>query len=144
MTADLRRAVTLLNESEFTCVLCKGDSIHTSRKTGISPMLDWLDSGMQLKGYAVADKIVGRAAALLFAHAGIREVYAQVLSQSALDYFNSQNIAVHYGELTPHIINRRNDGICPMEQVTAEISDPQEALHIIRETRERLRQGEQI
>lgn len=144
MQNDLICAVQLLNEEDFTCVLCKGDIVYTSRKTGISPMLDWLEEGLEMAGCSAADRIVGKAAAMLFTLAGIREVYAQVLSQSALDYLNSQNIAVYYDLLIPCIINRRKDGICPMEYVTADISDPQEALCIIRKTRERLRKGEQI
>ncbi len=141
MQNDLTRAVQLLNEADSTCVLCKGETTHISRKSGISPMLDWITGGMELNGFSAADKIVGKAAAMLFDLAGIREIHAQVLSQSALDYLNAKNIAVSYDALTPYIINRRGDGICPMEEVTAAICDPQEALTALRHKREQLRKG---
>ncbi len=141
---DLQRARQLLCEQDFTCVLCRGERVYTSRKTGISPMLDWITDGEDLAGYAAADRIVGKAAAMLFDLAGIRTLHAQVLSEPALQYLKSHNIDVSYDTLTLHIINRRGDGICPMERAAAGISDAQEALRILYDTRERLRQGESI
>jgi hypothetical protein len=139
---DLQNAVQVLLQEDCTCVLCKDGDIRKSHSTGISPMLDWLAAGEELSGFSAADRIVGKAAAMLFALAGIRAVHAQVLSQSALEFLNARNIAVTYDVITDSIRNRRNDGICPMEQATAELSAPEDAFPILLATRERLRKGE--
>ena len=81
---DLEHAKRLLNSSSHTCVLCKGEVIHVSDRTGIAPMMDFLDHETDLVGFSAADRIVGKAAALLFALAGVREIYAEVLSESAI------------------------------------------------------------
>lgn len=130
---DLERAKTLLAQN--TCVLCKDETLHTSQKTGIAPMLDWLAEGMELTGFSVADKIVGKAAALLFVLAGVNEVYGEVMSEGGLAVLQTHGIPCAYGKLTPYIINRKGDGICPMEQTVQAIDDPELAYEALCETR---------
>ncbi len=38
--------------------------------------MEWLGSGMDFRGCAAADKIVGKASAMLFVLAGVKAVYA--------------------------------------------------------------------
>ena len=80
-SADLRRAIALLKSGEYTCVLAKGERIYTSRERGVAPMLGYLAEHLNLQGFAVADRIVGRAAAMLFVLAGIEEAYGEVMSR---------------------------------------------------------------
>ena len=122
-----------------TCVLCRGDTVYASQKTGISPMLDWLSEGKDLRSFSAADKIVGKAAALLFVLAGIREVYGAVMSEAGLQVLQTHGIPCAYGTLTPHIINRRGTGICPMEETVQTIEDPEAALDALLKKRELLR-----
>ncbi len=122
---DWERAKTLL-AGETTCVLVKGDSTLVSTKRGIAPMIDWLGQGQTLAGFAVADRIVGKAAAMLFVKAGLSAVYAEVLSEPGKAYLERRGIPVTYGVLTPAIINRAGDGPCPMEAAVADIDDPEE------------------
>lgn len=139
---DLELAVKLLNNENYTCVLCKGEQFYTSRQKGISPMLDWIDSGADLQGFSAADKIVGKAAAMLFVLAGIRSVHAQVLSELGKQVLEQHGIDVSYSTLTKRIINRNGDGICPMEGTVADIHTPHEAITAIRCKRDQLRKGE--
>ena len=124
---DWERAKTLLT-GEITCVLVKGDSTLVSTKRGIAPMIDWLGEGQRLAGFAAADRIVGKAAAMLFVKAGLSAVYAEVLSEPGKAYLEKRGIPVTYGVLTPAIINRAGDGPCPMEAAVAGIDDPEEGL----------------
>lgn len=140
MSEDLVRARELLEkDKDTTCVVCKGDILYTSTKKGVSPMLDWIQEGVDLQGFAVADKIVGKAAAMLFAFAGIREVYAGVISQSALPVINEYGIEYTFLQMADTIINRQGSGICPMEQAVAQISDLEEAIAAIKKRREELK-----
>ncbi len=119
------------NLSGHTICLCRGGKILTDDRRGISPMLELISSGTDLNGYSVADKVVGRAAALLFAKAGICEVYAEVLSKNAAEVLSEHNIPYTYTSLTDSIINRSGTDICPMEKATLGVCDPDEAYRIL-------------
>ena len=58
---------------------------------------------------------------------GIKELYAQVISQPAAAVLQTYGIAVRYDTLVPNIINRAGDGICPFEAAVMDITDPQSA-----------------
>lgn len=134
---DIERAKALLDPN--TCVLCKGDCIYTSQKTGISPMLDWLSEKTDLCGFSAADKIVGKAAALLFVLAGVCEVYGEVMSEAGYHTLRAHGIPCTYGTLTPYIIDRQGTGMCPMEETVQEIDDPKAAFAALLKKREFLR-----
>ncbi len=123
---DIEKAKQLLAEG-CTCALCRGDCVYTSTKRGVAPMMEWLDGSVDLRGFSAADKVVGRAVAMLFALAGAAEVYGEVMSKSAAQFLTESGIPHSFGTLTESIINRSGDGICPMEQLTTNISDPSEA-----------------
>lgn len=129
---DIERAKALLQTEDCSCVLVKGDIIYTSRKAGIAPLVEFLFSGAGLNGFSAADKIVGKAAALLFALAGAREIYAPVMSGSALPVLRQNGIAFSCDTLTPSIENRAGTGPCPMEKAVAEIDDPAQAFTAIK------------
>ncbi len=110
-------------EDGNTIVLCRGDSLYTSTKKGIAPMLSFLESGVDLKGYSVADMVVGRAAAMLFIKAGVKEVYARIISKPAKQVLDVFEIPLQYGELVDNIINRTGTDICPMEKAVLDVAD---------------------
>lgn len=121
--SDIEKAKKLLSGGNFTCVLCKGDTSYTSTGKGVSPMLTFLENGTELRGFSAADKIVGKAAAMLFVCAGVTEVFAEVMSKAAVNYLKERGIACSYGVLTDKIINRKGDGLCPMELAVMDIED---------------------
>ncbi len=137
---DLKKATKLLKNGA-TCVAVKGDLVHVSHQTGIAPLLEFADRGIDLAGFSVADKIVGKAAALLFVRAGIICVYAEVLSAGGKAVLAQHGIPVTYNTLTAHIINRAGTDICPMEKAVAEIDDPQAAYQELLKTVMRLRES---
>ncbi len=94
--------------------LCKNGEFFTDDGRGISPMMRFISQGLDLDGYSAADVIVGKAAAMLFVKAKIASVYG-------------------YKELTGKIINRRGDGVCPMEQTVENIDDCDAAYNALRE-----------
>jgi len=130
---DIEVAKKMLDEGEYTCVLCKGDIVYTSCERGISPMLSWLDMGLDMKGFFAADKIIGKAAAMLFILAEVQEVYAPVMSEGAIQELSKHGIISHCLQSVDQIINRKGDGQCPMEMTVAEISDPQQALAALKQ-----------
>lgn len=136
---DLIRAKALLAEGDHTIALCHGDVTHTDTRRGIAPMLELLAQRIELSGFSVADRVVGKAAALLFIRAGITEVYAAVISEAALKVLSDRGIPCEWGSKVEYIINRTGDGPCPMEHAVREIDDPEEAETVLREKLQRMK-----
>ena len=104
------------------------------RRQGVADLFQLLTSEPAfLQGATMADRVVGRGAALLMVKGGVKEVFTFVLSQPALDVFRQAGITVTYDTLQPNIINRTGTDICPVEKLTADTADPDEAFRRIGE-----------
>ena len=122
------------NLENHTISIVKGDIIYVSTKRGISPMVDYIEQGINLKGFSVADVIVGKAVALLFIKEGIVKVFAKVISKAGLEVLNNYKIYVEYETLTDNIINRKGTDICPMEKTVLDIDEPNVAYEKLKKT----------
>lgn len=141
---DLNRARALLTEGGYTCVLCRGEVFHTATHRGVKPLVDWLDSGLDLHGFSAADKVVGRATAFLYVLLGVRAVHALVMSTPAKEVLVANGITALCDREVSGIINRRGDGPCPFEEAVLGITDPAEALAAIRKKQFAMRQPPEI
>lgn len=68
-----------------------------------------------LKGACVADKVIGKVAATLLAIAGVKEIYANTISEFAIPVLEENNIKYEYKNRVEYIINNDKTGMCPME-----------------------------
>ena len=132
MAADLEQARLLLESGEFTCVFCKAERVITCKERGVKPLLALLEAKQDLRGYSVADKVVGKAAAMLYVCMQVRQVYAPVMSEAAERTLLRHGIATLYDKKAERIQNRRGDGLCPMETAVWDVDDPKEALKILK------------
>ncbi len=123
MKSNLEYAIELLKSGGYTLVLKNDSELITSKEKGISPLIGLIESGRSLESFSCADKIVGKAAALLYAKLNVKELYAEVLSKAAQPVLKKHNIYYSFGTLTASILNRKGDGICPMEKTVAEINN---------------------
>lgn len=132
--AGFEQAVALVENEICTLALFrKGEIARTAAGRGIAPLLNLYDAEPALlMGAAVADKIIGRAAAMILARAGAKDVYGAVMSQAARDLLLSHGIRACFGELVPRIANRAGDGLCPVEQSVLEENDPAAGIEKIR------------
>lgn len=128
----MEAARKILEENGYTCVLRKGDILHTATERGVKPLVRWLTEGIDVRGFSAADKVVGKATAYLYVLLGVKEVYAHIMSVSARDVLTRHGITAASGKLVENIINRRGDGICPFEAAVLNIHTPEEALTAIR------------
>lgn len=139
MRTDLEKAADMLKSGEYTCVLCNNDKIITCTERGVKPLIDLLDSSAGLNGFSAADKVVGKAAAFLYVLLKVKEVYAPIISKSAICIFEENKIHFICDTSVDNIINRTKTGLCPMEEVVGNISDPLKALYSIRQRLSELR-----
>lgn len=139
--SDIVHAKEFLQSNGYTCVLCKEDIVYTSSLTGISPMVEFITSGIDLTGFSAADKVVGKAAAMLFVLAGIKEIYASVMSEQAVKIFSQHGIKYSYCTLAQAIINRAGTGSCPMEEAVKDIENPSDAFDAIKQKLDFLKKG---
>lgn len=136
--SDLARAKELLQRENLTLALVHGEEQYTSDLRGILPLLQLAEGKQSFVGWSAADKIVGKAAAILYVCLSVKEVYAEVMSRAALAVFSGCGISVEYGTLVEKIINRRGDGICPMEATVEHLTSAQEAPAALRTTLNRM------
>ena len=139
MTANVERAVALLRAEALTCAVCFGDTVYKSTARGVAPLLQWLDGDTDMRGFGAADKVVGAGAAYLYVLLGVTELYAEVISRTALKILTRFGVLAEFGLCVDHIRNRAGDGCCPIEQAVADATDPQDALVRIRQRLAELR-----
>lgn len=124
-------AKAMLESGGYTCVLTDGTAVYTSTLRGVKPLVQFLESRTIPAGLSAADKVVGRATAYLYVLLEVAEIYAQIISEPAVEVLQAHGIHVQYGKKVLNIINRMGDGICPFEAAVMEITDPVTAYHAI-------------
>ena len=139
MLEKIELARKRLTEGNFTCVLHLRGEEYTSFERGVKPLLELLKSGNAFNGAIAADKTVGAGAAHLYCLLGVRAVWANVISEAAEDVLAKAGISVFFGERVPYIINRRGDGMCPIERAVANATSSQHAYELIIAALEALR-----
>jgi hypothetical protein len=124
---DLEKAKNLLKNKQYTFVaVSKGKIIKTSHERGVIPMLEIIrDYQNILAETVIADKIIGKAAALLLVGYKVKQIYAEILSQQAKEVLDQYSMFYQYGKYVDYIQNRSKNGQCPMEKLTQRINDPQ-------------------
>ena len=133
MTSSLMAAKKCLEEKNSTCAvyLEKENRFLVSHERGIKPVLNWIRQKPDiLRGSFVADRVIGKAAALLMIYGGVQEVYGGIISRHAQDCFQHWDVPCFYGSIVPYIINRDKTGMCPMEQRSLTITTPEEAFQV--------------
>lgn len=128
---DLQTAKNSLGA--HTVCLCRDGVCICDDKRGIAPMMDLIARGVDLSGYSVADKVVGKAAAFLFVKSGIAAVYAKTLSEGGKDVLDKNGIPVEFDVLTQKIINRDGTDICPMEKTVKDCADAELAYILLKQ-----------
>jgi hypothetical protein len=126
---DLEIAKKRMNEKGLTLSIVKNaETIFDSLSYGISGFLEAVEKfGDKLEGASVADRVAGKAIALLCVYAKVKAVYAITLSKRAKAVFENHAIYHEQDNLVESILDVNKVGICPFEKLVTEISDPVEA-----------------
>jgi hypothetical protein len=139
--SDIEIAKQFLKKKRLSLVVVKdGTTIFHSRSSGISGLLEAVERlRNDLNGSSVADRVVGRAAALLLASSQVGIVYALTLSVEGLKVLEENGIPLQYEKLVPKILDKSGRDICPFERFSMTISSLSEAYEKLKNFAETLK-----
>lgn len=126
---DIQLARKILEEKRLSLVITKdGKILFESRSSGIRGLLKAIDIlDKKIDGSSVADRVIGRAAALLLSSYNLKVIHVSTLSFGGLKVLKENSIPVKYDTLVPVILNMDGNGICPFEEFAMTIDNPQNA-----------------
>lgn len=129
MTAE--QVMEILHSGGYSLVIWN-NGIHTFTGRGVSDLYRiYNEQKGLLDGAVVADKIIGKGAAALMALGKVSEIITDTISSPALSLLKDSGIPVSFQTVVPDIINRRGDGLCPVETLCLECATPAECLPLI-------------
>lgn len=126
----MEKLITILDQEHLTCLVCQNDIVYKERANGIQPILRFYQEG-KLNQAIVIDKVIGKAAAMILVLGGIQKLHAHLISEHALNFLKQHSCIVTYDATTPYIMNRKQDGMCPMEETVLACDDMKEAYSLV-------------
>ena len=139
---DLEIAERRLGEADLTLSIVRDEHVlFETASHGISGFLRAIQElGEQLNGASAADRIVGKAIALLCLYAGIEGVYGSVMSIEARKFFEENKVHAEWKVLIGNILDNCKVATCPFERLAAGITDPEEAYKKLKALQDSLKQ----
>lgn len=131
---DLEFAEKLLTENESSIVVVKnGEVLAQKQGEGIKPSLETIDElGKQMQGSIVADKILGKASAMLYAYVKVSAVFSPRSTKTALAVLIRAGIPGQTDEMVPFV----KEGMCEFERLLVTIDSPEEAYKVLKQSLE--------
>ena len=108
--------------------------VHSSSNKGIFSIYDIFKNNRHILANSfIADKIVGRAIAVIAISCNIKGVYAEVISDAAYDLLVNNDIKVEYCKKVFSILNSNCSDKCPVEKMVENINNGDELLLMLDE-----------
>lgn len=107
--------------------------VFKSKNRGIQPIFE-LPRKIKLsevEGAYVADRVIGRAAAMILSSLKIKAIYTRIISEEAIKIFKENNIQVSYDKKVKNILNRTKEDLCPIEKLSQGVNNVEELLEEI-------------
>ena len=115
---DLELAKAHLRKNELCLAIAlDGKIIFESTEMGVKALVDLTNQKIDISASSVADTVIGKAAATLCIHAGVRSIHADMISEAAIPILRSRGIIFEFEFSVPVIHNRQKDGPCPFERL---------------------------
>lgn len=127
---DLNKAKQKLSTRNYSLVVVKDNEIlFSGKRTGISDLWNvYKNQPHILTEAAVADRVIGRAAAIVLAAGDIMACYGQVLSEGAEEFFRERGIVYEADLKVSAIKQPDSEDLCPLEKITGDIGSIEEGL----------------
>lgn len=138
---DIEIAKELLNTENLNLAIVKDSKIiFKSKDRGIKPLYTAINEIKEdLVGASIADRVTGRAAAMLCEYGFIKELHTKLISENAISILKDTKIIFNYDEVTPFIKNRDQTGMCPVETLSIKTNNINELLDGISKFLENIR-----
>lgn len=129
----MEELIETLHTGGYSCVIEKEGKIRTFTRRGVADLYDLYENEKEfMQGARIADKVIGKGAAALIVLGKMKEVYADVISSSALSVLRAAGIPTDFKEETPFIVNRDKTGRCPLETACKNLNTPEEMFPAIK------------
>ncbi|HEY4533223.1 MAG TPA: DUF1893 domain-containing protein [Fusobacterium sp.] len=113
----------LENRNANIMIFKDNEIVYCSNEKGIFSMYNLYKNNKNILNNAViADKIVGRAIAIIAIASNVRGIYAEIISENAYDLLIKNNIRVEYWKKVLNILNHNDSDKCPVEKLAENIS----------------------
>jgi len=126
---DLEIAKLRLKDKNLDLVFVKNSKpVFETNTEGLSGFLQAIEElNDNLSGTSVADKIIGKAAALLCAYSNVAAAFTVTLSKTGLEILEIYDISYEFENLVPTILNVKKTDKCPLEKLVADTTNSKEA-----------------
>lgn len=123
---DIQMAKSVLEEEDLTMVVVKNKKvIFKSKDKGIRPMyILATELKNEAENGALADRVIGKGAAILCGYIGIKYVYTDLISQGGIDTLDKYSIPFTTKKSCPYIMNRDKTDYCPIEKLSLVTEEP--------------------
>lgn len=134
MPTDLNLAKNRLIQKDLSLVIVKDAKVlFETESHGIGDLLKAINQIQnQMKGSSVADRIVGRAAALLFIFSGVQAVFAVTASDGGIEVLKKNSVFCEYESRVTSVLNLKRTDVCPFEKLVAKLSSPEKAYEALK------------
>ena len=121
------------SQKSWSLVLIKnGKIIFKSKADRLRPLVFCVKKhGREMRGAIVFDKVIGRAAAYLLAHAKVSEVWTPLVSTGGKKHLLKNKIKLDFGKEVKNIMNEKGDDLCPMEKLSGKLGEKEFVKHIL-------------
>jgi hypothetical protein len=126
---DLEIAKRGLGDRHLTlCIVKEGHVIFEAKTHGVLGFMEAVEKLKdRLDGASVADRVVGKAIALLCVYVNARAAYAATISKAAMALLEGNSVYLEWDSLVENILGADKSKTCPFEQLVDRIEDPADA-----------------
>lgn len=116
----------IMDKEELNFVLVSNKGTLKSHARGIMPIYENIKNKKDyFEGASVADRVIGRAAAILLIYGGIKDLYTDLISDKAIEILEETGVSLTYGSKVDDILNKDKTGPCPMENMSKDLPSAQ-------------------
>ena len=133
MEKERQIAINELTESDYLLVIVKDREIkYRSKDKGIRAIVGLLNNKPELLQEAVvADKVIGRAVAMICDYAQVKFCYGSIISKSAIEILQKADLSYQFKKKVEEIRNKNDTGLCPVEKLTLKTDNSAEGIKMI-------------
>jgi hypothetical protein len=134
MINNLKKAKEIVQSGAAVFAYVLADATLTSQKSGLMPLFELIERGLDLSEGAAADKMVGFAAAVLLKKLNVKAIFSQNITPRALSFLTENGIEVEFENIIPSVLSP-SGGMCVFETALLNVKTYDAALQAIYATK---------